>query len=262
MPLITIVTVCYNDREGLAKTAASVEGQTFRDLEHLVVDGASTDGTADLLDDLARPWRRIISEPDKGLYDAMNKAVAAASGDYIQFLNAGDVYASPGSLADAAPLMDGDAGLISLATRNERNERSAPLGDGRAERYDSYGRHEAMIFATHLHRAAPYDLRYKIKADRDAILRMLRAGAKVVNDDQVFLTIESIGASSTQIPRKEKENIQITWRQCGLSLALARSVLRGAARVALFRLSALLGLDWQDTKRMMQRGQKGPEGQG
>ena len=100
---ISIITINYNDAEGLRKTLASVASQTYTDIEHIIVDGASTDGSVDVIREYetinlssTNPIRIVwVSEKDKGIYDAMNKGVAKASGEYLLFLNGGDALASP-----------------------------------------------------------------------------------------------------------------------------------------------------------------------
>ncbi|NDW09805.1 glycosyltransferase family 2 protein [Dysgonomonas sp. 520] len=94
MNKISIITISFNNSEGLEKTMESVFRQTYRLYEYIVIDGGSSDGSADLLkrhDDKIAYW---VSEPDKGIYNAMNKGLDKATGDYVHFLNAGDSYAS------------------------------------------------------------------------------------------------------------------------------------------------------------------------
>ncbi len=88
----SIITVNYNNKEGLRKTIESVIHQSFRDFEYIIIDGGSTDGSADVLkeyDALVDYW---VSEPDKGIYNAMNKGIAQAKGDYLNFMNSGDCF--------------------------------------------------------------------------------------------------------------------------------------------------------------------------
>jgi glycosyltransferase involved in cell wall biosynthesis len=90
-PGITVVTVAYNDLDRLVETVASVTAQVGVDLQHVIVDGASTDGTQQWLAESAR-HATVVSEPDRGIFDAMNKGIALADGELITFLNAGDAY--------------------------------------------------------------------------------------------------------------------------------------------------------------------------
>ncbi|MBP5219574.1 MAG: glycosyltransferase, partial [Bacteroidaceae bacterium] len=99
-PIISVVTVTFNSLPLLKKTMQSVESQDYENIEYLIIDGASSDGTADYLEKY--DWRNIkfVSEPDGGIYDAMNKGIRMASGDYCIFMNAGDCFASPTVVSD------------------------------------------------------------------------------------------------------------------------------------------------------------------
>lgn len=100
---LSIITISYNNAEGLRKTLASVASQTYRNIEHIIVDGASTDGSVDVIREYEshnssslQPLTIIwSSEPDKGIYNAINKGILQATGDYIQILNSGDLLAAP-----------------------------------------------------------------------------------------------------------------------------------------------------------------------
>ena len=94
MPVVSIITVVYNDAAGLKSTMESVQGQAYSNIEHIIIDGASTDGTLDLLKEEGGKAAYWKSEPDTGLYDAMNKGLKAAVGDYVWFINAGDLIHS------------------------------------------------------------------------------------------------------------------------------------------------------------------------
>lgn len=93
-PLISIITITYNAESEIRPTLESLNRQTFRNFEHLVIDGASSDNTLSIVKEMS-PDSIVISEPDKGLYDAMNKGLRAAKGKYVLFLNAGDSLHSP-----------------------------------------------------------------------------------------------------------------------------------------------------------------------
>lgn len=134
---ISIITVCYNSAATIADTLQSVASQTYPEIEHIVVDGASTDGTLDVIKRHGKHVARLISEPDSGLYDAMNKGLRIARGEIIGLLNADDVYADTGVLERVSAIMEatkiealfGDAEFFS-PTRPDR-----PLRRYRSERF-------------------------------------------------------------------------------------------------------------------------------
>lgn len=155
MPLFTIITVVRNNLDGLKRTAQSVQGQSFRDFEWHVVDGASTDGSQNFLAAIT------VSEPDGGIYDAMNKGIGRAQGDYLIFMNAGDSFADFFTLeriaATAAKmrpdLLYGDA-----------------IEDGRIKPARSHTRIASGLITHHqaiVYKRKPrlYDMQYRIAAD-------------------------------------------------------------------------------------------------
>ena len=97
---VSIITATYNSAQTLADTLASLEAQTYSDIEYIVIDGASKDATLEVVKQYSTRVTRIISEPDKGIYDALNKGVAAATGDIIGFLHSDDLLAYPDAVAD------------------------------------------------------------------------------------------------------------------------------------------------------------------
>lgn len=94
MPTISIITVCYNAEKEIERTIKSVVSQTYTDKEYVIIDGASKDGTLNIINKYKDNIQKVVSEPDKGIYDAMNKGIKAATGEWIIMMNAGDVFAS------------------------------------------------------------------------------------------------------------------------------------------------------------------------
>ena len=114
MPTFSIITVVYNGEALLAGTMESVLRQTYPDIEYIVVDGASKDGTVKIIQEYEAkmPYLRWISEPDRGLYDAMNKGLRMATGDFVQFLNAGDWLYAPDTLEQMAAKISPQTGVL------------------------------------------------------------------------------------------------------------------------------------------------------
>lgn len=204
---ITVVTVSYNAAETIGATIASVAGQDWDDIEHIIIDGASTDLTAEVVQRAAQDRLVFVSEPDRGMYDAMNKGLARATGDYIGFLNADDFFASPRSLrlvaetaiATGADCVIGDTHFVDAQGR--------PAG----RIYSTWGfrlywirigimpPHPSFFARTSLLRAAGgFDLSYRISADFDLVARvMLKHHASWVRIDRV-LSYFRVGGISTQ----------------------------------------------------------------
>ena len=126
-PTISLITVCFNSEEHIADTLRSVDSQTWRHREHIIVDGSSTDGTLRTVDRHRRDWRRVISEPDRGIYDAMNKGLALAQGEVVGFINSDDFYASADALARVGqaftdPSVDACYGDLCYVGRDQPNQ--------------------------------------------------------------------------------------------------------------------------------------------
>lgn len=182
-PRLTIVSVCRNDAWSLTKTCRSVFRQSFQDYEYLVVDGASTDGTAGLIEFWTAQGliTRAISEPDTGVYNAMNKAVAFAQGEFVCFLNAGDVFADDDVLARVHDRLSRDAvdGLLGWGQLN--GQVWASWIEDAAFKLASLGFcHQALFVRRLLLQAHPFDERpFKTDSDTLQLGRLYAAGARI-----------------------------------------------------------------------------------
>ncbi|MCS7035861.1 MAG: glycosyltransferase family 2 protein [Saprospiraceae bacterium] len=179
---ISIITVAYNSAETIGDTLESVRQQTYPCVEHIVVDGASTDGTPDI----ARTFEhvaRVVSEPDCGAYDAMNKGIALASGDVIGLLNADDAYVSPEALAWVAQTLQqtgADACYADLQyVRRDQPDRivrhwhSGPFRPARF-RWGWMPPHPTFFtYKKYYNALGAYDTRLRLSADYELMLRFL-----------------------------------------------------------------------------------------
>lgn len=105
---LTIITINFNNKDGLHKTIESVVNQTFKDIEYIIIDGGSTDGSVDIIKENADKIDYWVSEPDKGIYNAMNKGIAQAHGEYLNFMNSGDVFYNNDVLMSICDFWDKD----------------------------------------------------------------------------------------------------------------------------------------------------------
>lgn len=172
---ISVITVNRNNREGLRKTLESVAAQTVRPFECIVIDGASTDGGAALLTEFAPVISWSVSEPDKGIYNAMNKGISHATGDWCLFMNSGDCFASDtvlASLEQLGPTADIIAGGTLVLT-DPPHQKTAPEQVSLRFLFNESLCHQSVLIRTALLRKYPYDEDLKIVSDRKFFLQSL-----------------------------------------------------------------------------------------
>lgn len=216
-PLVTVVTVTFNlvknDRAALFRRCAeSVHEQTYGAIEHIVIDGASSDGTRELIAEYeAKGWLTCRSEPDKGIYDAMNKGIAAAKGKYIAFLNSDDYWHDSRGVEWSVRCLERAQGDFSYAPYNAvradagKCDACMPELGGFCSSMPFC--HQTMFTRTELLRAAGgFDAEhYRIAADYDMILHLLVRGAKPVFVPLNFTTFRRDGISAVMGGETEKE---------------------------------------------------------
>ncbi len=223
---LSIITVCLNSAKTIGYTLESIGSQTYRDIEHIVVDGASTDGTVELVRGFSPQVARMISEPDRGLYDAMNKGIAAASGTYTGFLNADDVYADPDVLSKVA---DAFAGRSCDAVHGDLLYVSGSNPD-RIVRYWKSRPYRAGMFEAGWHPAHPtlfvrtellrelggFDTSFRYHADFDLMVRLfVERRISSVHIPEVLVCMRTGGQSNRSIRniiRGNRESYRIAHR--------------------------------------------------
>ena len=169
---LSVITVSFNARDVIRQTLASVTGQTYSDLEYIVIDGGSTDGTQAVIGEYTARIARFVSEPDGGIYFGMNKGIAAATGDFVLFLNAGDRFADERVLEDVAAFIGAHPEADAVFGDSEQvleygSYRIKPAPD-RLDRSMGIS-HQAVFVRTDLLRAHPFDVRYRYAADYEQI---------------------------------------------------------------------------------------------
>ena len=219
---ITYVTITYNAAKVLQRTLDSVLQQDYPNIEHLIIDGASTDDTLKIVDDyIARSNAaenshqiQVSSEPDKGIYDAMNKGLRSMTGDYVCFLNAGDFLPSSDTASRIAEAVTnthqpspatsqlpavvyGDTDIVDGEGRFLHHRRLAPPENltWKSFRQGMLVCHQAFYARTDFAIATPYDMQYRYSADVDWCIRVMKAAA---NENVPMLNLHMVVANYTQ----------------------------------------------------------------
>ena len=205
-PKISIITIVRNDCEGMVRTLTSVQNQTFRDFEYIVVDGASTDGTHEFLVDNESQINFLISEPDNGLYEAMNKGVDQAFGAWAIFLNAGDVLATPETLSRAVAQIDkknivyfGRA-IIEFTTGGGWIYPPRCISSKTCKYWlrNNLPNHQAMFFPRSFYQSNRYRLDLKISADSDYKKRAIAAkGYRFLDQTICYFALDGVSSKRT-----------------------------------------------------------------
>lgn len=230
-PLISIITITFNASEALLPTMQSVKEQTFKDYEHLIIDGASTDDTLTVARQNGSPALRILSEPDNGLYDAMNKGLELARGRYVIFLNAGDAFHTPDILVAYAAAAENDPDIIYSDTvivdsaRNVIGPRHLSAPSLLTRRSFSTGMlicHQAFMVKRSI--APKYDLSYRFSADYDWTIRCinLTTPQRCINLNIVGIDYLSDGLTDKNKMKSLRERFHIMRQHYGLATAVSR----------------------------------------
>ena len=204
---ITVVTATWNSQATIADAISSVANQSYSDVEHLIVDGASSDNTLKIVADCAGQTVKVVSEPDKGIYDALNKGIALATGDVVGFLHSDDIFAHCDVLKE-------------IAARFDKRNLDAVYGDLDYVSKDNVGHIVRHWKSSHFSRKkllfgwmpphptfymtkncyeqfGAFDLKYKIAADYDAVLRYFgKYGIRTEYIPQVLVKMRLGGASN------------------------------------------------------------------
>lgn len=232
-PLFSIITVCYNAAGDLSRTIASIDAQTFKDFEHIIIDGASTDATPEVLKLSERPYRTYISEPDNGIYDAMNKGLGHSSGKYLIFLNAGDTFHNTDTLQLFADnIIDyGEPGIVYgqtvLVDRSSKILGPRHLEAPEDLTYHSFSAgmlvcHQAMAV---MRRFAPlYDTRYRFSADYDWVIKCLQHSRHNVSVGAVVCNYLSEGVTTANHRASLIERFRIMSHYYGLVPTVFRHI--------------------------------------
>lgn len=227
---ITYVTITYNAASVLRRTLDSILCQDYSEIVHLIIDGASTDTTLQLVDDYIERSNasggghriQVTSEPDKGIYDAMNKGLRSIEGDYVCFLNAGDFLPAPDtvskivakveSCASLPAVLYGDTDIVDSEGCFLHHRRLSPPEQlsWRSFRQGMLVCHQAFYARTDFAIATPYDLQYRYSADVDWCIRVMKAAAK---ESVPMLNLKMVVANYTEEGQTTLHHRESLWER-------------------------------------------------
>lgn len=203
--IVTIITVCRNHAMALEKTIQSVESQTWQDKEYLVVDGASTDETMEVIQRHQASITHWVSEPDQGIYDAMNKGVRLTQGQWVIFMNAGDTFASADALQRVfqAP-QEADVIYGDVIKGEHVKKAEAPHNAHRM-----FFCHQSAFVKTCCLRAFPFDTSHRMSADFKQIKQLFLSGKTFRQLDFPVSIFDTQGVSNTSRSAGLYDNIRV-----------------------------------------------------
>ena len=232
-PKISVITVVFNDELHIGKTIESVLRQSYSAVEYIIVDGKSTDGTLEVIA-AYQGIQKVISEPDQGLYDAMNKGLLMATGDYVWFLNAGDQIYAPDTmermmegLEDMPDILYGGTMIIDEAM-NEIGDRRLKPPDQLSWKSFREGMlvcHQSFIVKREV--APDYNLDYRLSADIDWAIRAAKNSGQIWNTGLVLSRFLEGGLTDQNIKAGLKERFRIMRKYYGLIPTFLRHILFG-----------------------------------
>jgi glycosyltransferase involved in cell wall biosynthesis len=226
-PKLSVITVVYNNARDIERTILSVLTQTYSEIEYIVIDGLSTDGTLRYINRYRNLITKVVSEKDEGIYDAMNKGLALTTGDYVIFMNSGDEFYDNDTVEKVfATEPDAD---IYYGETEMINEQGEILGRRRHQAPDhldfysfKYGMtvsHQAIYIKKFL--AEPFDRRYVLSADIDWIMRAIMSAKKTVKVDGYVARYLVGGMSKARHRKSLVERFDIMRRYYGLFPTIA-----------------------------------------
>jgi glycosyltransferase involved in cell wall biosynthesis len=202
-PVLSVITIVYNNVKDIERSMLSVLNQSYPNLEYVVIDGGSTDGTKAIIEKYRHRLTTYRSEPDKGIYDAMNKGLALANGDYVLFMNSGDEIYDKETVTNVfqtkenADIYYGETEMYNEQWQSlgQRRHRAPESFTWKSFKYGMSISHQAIYVKRTL--AEPYDLTYKYSADIDWIIKIAKKAHEIVNT-RLYVAKYLVGGVSKQ----------------------------------------------------------------
>lgn len=221
-PKLSVITVVYNAARDIERTMLSVLNQSYPNIEYILIDGGSTDGSVELIENYQDRINKLISEKDHGIYHAMNKGLALATGDYVLFINAGDEIYATNTVEDIfksqtdADIYYGETQMYSSYWQplGRRRHKAPAHFSWKDFRYGMSICHQAIYIKRSI--VEPYDLAYGLSADIDWIIKAAKKAKKIIGTDNYVAKYQTGGLSKKRHFQSLKERFQIFSKHYGL----------------------------------------------
>jgi glycosyltransferase involved in cell wall biosynthesis len=233
-PKISIITVVFNSENLIEKTINSILSQTYRNIEYIIIDGNSKDNTLQIINKYSDNIACIISEPDKGLYDAMNKGLLKATGDYVCFLNSGDqLYSNNtienvfGNLSEFPDIVYGETMIVDISG-NELGLRRLKAPENLSWKSFKNGMlvcHQSIYIKRTI--ADYYNLNYRISADYEWVLKSLKKTKSIHNSNEILTRFLDGGINKKNIRKGLTERLKIMIKYYGMFPTVFNHVIIG-----------------------------------
>ena len=232
-PTFSIITVTYNAEATIEVTLHSVQQQTYRQIEHIIVDGGSKDHTLSIIEKYKDSYLHVISEPDKGLYDAMNKGIHLAKGDYLCFLNAGDTFHEVDTLEKIvngnrelsivnrqSSILYGQTAIVNADRQflRMRHHTAPEVLTWKSFKQGMLVCHQAFFVKRTL--AEPYNLHYKYSSDFDWCIRMMKKADVITNTHLILIDYLDEGMTTRHHKASLLERLRIMAKHYGWFTAI------------------------------------------
>ena len=213
-PLITVITVVLKAKTNLEKTIRSVAEQDYGRIEYIIIDGGSTDGSLDVIRHYSSIISKWISEKDDGIYMAMNKGAGMASGEWVCFLNAGDIFVNSGiirKVAESIRLLPVEPDIVygNILVRKPNDRLIERIAQFPRNNHRMYFCHQSAFVQLTLLRQYPFDERYKLSADLKFFKQCRTDNKRFVKFDFPVVIYDTSGLSNTDRERGLRENISV-----------------------------------------------------
>ncbi|MCF6241996.1 MAG: glycosyltransferase [Bacteroidales bacterium] len=223
LPIISVITVVYNSADFIERTILSIINQSYPNIEYLIIDGGSTDGTLEIIAKYKDFIDFFISKPDRGIYDAMNKGIKAASGDYLWFINSGDeiydlnvlntIFRNKNSFADIyygeTEITDNKGNTIGMRRHSAPSKLS-----WKTFLWGMKVSHQSIIVKKEI--VSLYDLHYRFSADFDWVINALKKARSIENTGIILSKFMEGGTTKKNLKAGLKERFQIMKKNYGL----------------------------------------------